>query len=111
MRQGIGKDSPYASRYMSHDTLQYDAYCDILQYSTEFTENVKTADKHAGVYNLGSPITSHCMDIPADKSSQNNLIQNFLSNLFERYWQITTHTDVAAITSKWEMKFKCTLAL
>ncbi len=32
--------------------------------------------------------------------SQNNLIPNFLSDLFERYWKVTKHTDVANIKMK-----------
>ncbi len=64
----------------------------------------------AVVYDLDSLKIRHYINNSADKLSQ-NLILKFLSNLFEQYWQITKHTDVAAITSKWEMQLKCTLAL
>ncbi len=46
-----------------------------------------------------------------DKLSQNNLIKNFISKLFERFWQFSEHTDVAAQTPKWEMKLKCSFAI
>ncbi len=52
------------------------------------------------VYDQVVSITSHFIDNLTDKLSQNNFIQNFLSILFEWYWKITKHTDVAAITSK-----------
>ncbi len=63
------------------------------------------------MYDLGSLNTSHNTGNSADKLSQHNYIQNFLSNLFDQYWQIAKHTDVATITLKREMKFMCTLAL
>ncbi len=56
-------------------------------------------------------VWSHYIDDLVDKLSQNFFIQNFLSDLSERFWQITEHNDVAAKTSERETKFKCTLAL
>ncbi len=53
------------------------------------------------VYDLRSLNSlSHYIDNLINKLGQNNLIQNFLSKLFEWYWEITKHTDAAAITSK-----------
>ncbi len=48
---------------------------DILQYSTQFTENVKTAETQVAVYDLGSVniFPSHYIDNSADKLSQNNI--------------------------------------
>ncbi len=40
------------------------------------------ADEQVVVYNLGSLNTSHYIDNSADQLSQNDLIQNFLSELF-----------------------------
>ncbi len=68
------------------------------------------ADRQVVACDLRSLNTSHYVDNSADRLSQNNLIQNFLSNLFEQDWQITKHTDSAAITSKWKIKFRWTLA-
>ncbi len=45
-------------------------------------------------------ITSH-VDNSADKLGQNNIIKNFLSNLFKQCWHIT-HTDVA-VNEKWNL--------
>ncbi len=57
-------------------------------------------------------IHHHYIDNSGDKLSKNNLIQNFPSDIFfKQYWQITEHADVAVITSKRKVKFKCTLAL
>ncbi len=43
-----------------HDTLWYNAYCDILGYSTKFGEKVKTELNYKlPVHDLGSPNTSH----------------------------------------------------
>ncbi len=59
-------------------------------------------DKQAAAYDLGSVNTSHYIDNSAGKYSQNDLIQNFLSNSFEQNWQITENTDAFAIISKWK---------
>ncbi len=60
------------------------------------------AEIQVAVYDRGSLNTSrqHYIDKLADKLSQKNLSQNFLSSIFKQYWEITEHTDVAAITSK-----------
>ncbi len=58
------------------------------------------------------PFTAaYYLDSLVDKLCKNNFIQNYLSNVFECYWQIPKHTVVATITSKRKMKFNGTLAL
>ncbi len=64
------------------------------------------------VYDLGRLNTQpHIILIIQQYRLGQNLIQNFLSNLFEWYWQITKHSKAAVITSLRKTEFKCTLAL
>ncbi len=76
---------------MGHDTT-------IPRFIVIFWKFQNRADKQVAVYCLCSLTASHYIDYSADKLSQNNLIQNFLSSLF-RYWQINKD-DVAAIKSE-----------
>ncbi len=71
------------------------------------------AEIHVVGHNLGGLKTSHLIitDNSADKFSQNNLTQNFPFTLFERYWQLSEHTHVAAITSKWKWHLSALLQL
>ncbi len=68
--QGLGLGMARTSQYnmhhdiwvtirLYHDTLRYDACCNIVWYSTQFTENVKTAEIQVTVYDLSSLYTSH----------------------------------------------------
>ncbi len=96
---------------MGQDMTRYIAIRCILRYIVIFHRvhrKCHRADNQVVVCDLGSLNTSHYIDNSVDKLSQNNVIQNFLSNLFEQYWQNTKHTDVAAITSTREIKFKGT---
>ncbi len=93
-----------------HDTIsQYFAIRCILWYIVTFHSVHWNCQNRAVVYDLGSLNTSHYIENSADKLSQHNLIQNFLSSLFQQYWQITKHTDLAAKHQNWS--WKCTLAL
>ncbi len=87
------------------DTSHIAIYCDKVHWKCK-----NRADKQVVVHDLGSLNRSHGADHSADNLSENSLIQHSLSNRFEWYWWITKHTDVAAITSKWEMKFNGTPA-
>ncbi len=95
---------------MSHDMIipQYIVIRCILRYIVIFCighwkcEN--RAEVQVAVYDLNSRNTSLYFDTSADKLSQNNFFLKFP-------FQFTEHTDEAAKTSKWEIKFKCTLHL
>ncbi len=58
------------------------------------------AEIQVALYDQSNLNTSHEIVNSADKLSKNNLIENFLCNLFELNWQITKHTDDTAIKSK-----------
>ncbi len=85
----------YPSLYMGHDMIisWYIAiWCILqyLQYSLELTQNVKTAEIQVVAYDLGSRHTSHDINIIGQTESK-QFSSNFLSNLFEQYWQIAEH--------------------
>ncbi len=63
------------------------------------------------VYDLGALYTSHLITMIQITYWVKTILLKISSNLFEWFWKITKHTDVADKTSKWRMKFKCTLAL
>ncbi len=81
---GLGIDEDfkirYTTRFMGHDTI----HVHIVHRNCK-----NTAEIQAAVYDLGSLKTSSHMILMIHKLSQNILIHNFLSNLYEWYWQIT----------------------
>ncbi len=102
----------HGSRYnipqyiMMRCMLQCIAIFDVVHWKCE-----NRAEIHVAVYDLLSLHTSlHIILIIQQTKRVKTINSKIFLNLF-RCCQTTEHTDVAAVTSKWKMRFKCTLAL
>ncbi len=91
---GIRKDLPYDTHpdtwvtiWLYKDTLWYDAFCDfaregmICSKGPQGGTEPRAAADTISVHGAPTLLTQGAL-------SKNNFIQNFLYNLFERYWQI-----------------------